>query len=122
MCGQKIMPGERYSREVGKYDGEFFERDLHTECNDVLNDFLYENEENEFSYDEINYWWRETRCDNCKHHYPSCDSTCKAAGKGDSEKCDSYRGGKCIAEEPCDKMTRNYWCDQFEEEDNEEVR
>lgn len=87
---EKIMPGEKYSREVGKYYGDFFERDLHTECYDVLNDFLYENEENEFSYDEINYWWRETRCDNCKHHYPSCDSTCKAAGKGDSEKCDSY--------------------------------
>lgn len=116
MCGQKIMPGERYSSESGKFDGDFFARDLHLDCLQVLHDYLRAEEVNEFTYPDIYYWWRETQCTNCKHRYPPCDLTCKAARKGGPYKCEDYRGGKCTAEEPCDKMTRVCWCDKFEED------
>lgn len=92
MCGQKIMVGERYSRDVGKYDGDFFTRDLHLDCSETLLRFIKEEDVDEFRYDEIAEWWESTRCSKCKHE-----------------------DGKC-AEDVCNKMTRRFWCDKFEEE------
>lgn len=118
MCGQKIMPGERYSREVGKYYGDFFERDLHTECFDVLSSFI-EEVDNEFCWDQISDWWQETRCEKCKHYYKPCvpgscyDDSCEEGFQ--PQKCDYYRDGKCT-DDTCDEKTRVCWCDKFEEE------
>ncbi len=113
MCGQKIMPGEQYSKEVGKYYGDFFSRILHLDCSEVLGDFLSEAEENEFCYSEIYRWWVETRCTECKHYYSQCDPTCKFH-KGDPESCGDRRNGRCTSAEPCDEMNRSYWCDKYE--------
>lgn len=114
MCGQKIMPGERYIYESGKFDGEFFTRSLHTECFNVLSDFC-EEVNNEFSWGEIAWWWRDTRCDKCKHYYPPCDLMCKFH-KDVPESCGDYRNGRCTSDEPCFEMNRVCWCDKFEEE------
>lgn len=114
MCGQKIMLGERYSYESGKYNGDFFTRELHLDCLSALEKY-WEEVDTEFCWDAVSDWWQETRCSDCKHYYPPCDPTCKAARKGGFYKCEDYKNGKCTAEEPCDEMTRVCWCDKFEE-------
>ena len=111
MCRKTIGIGDTYSIETGKYDGEFFQRILHPECFDVLNRYCRDTDDEEFDYYAITNWWREHYCNgNCKHYYQPCkpDSTCAAFCK--------YRNayGKCEADDPCYKMTRVCWCDEYE--------
>ena len=115
MCGQKIEVGENYSYASGKYDGEFFERKLHQKCEDVLNEVLLDTGENEFDYEMIQEWWKEEKCEKCKHRYPECDA--KENGCVYSGDCNYLICGKCTIETDCDKMDRSCWCTLFEVEE-----
>lgn len=42
MCSGKIMSGEKYSYESGKFYGDFFTRKLHLDCFDVLTTYCEE--------------------------------------------------------------------------------
>lgn len=85
MRGGVINPGERYSYEAGKYDGDFFQRKLHLDCLSVLSDFCSE-VDCEFTYDEILDWWRDKHCYRCK----------------------KFDDGECF------EMTHVCWCKNFE--------
>ena len=51
-CRKKIAKGEKYSREKGLYDNEFFERILCIPCNKMLDEFVSE-VDSEFDWPEI---------------------------------------------------------------------
>ncbi len=113
MCGGEIKPGELYSCETGKWDGDFFVRKMHPECVAVLNEYCAE-VDNEFDYDSIAEYWREHYCERCVHLWPECEPEKGCPKK--SEPCSSRNSaGKCTGGDSCDKMTRICWCELFEE-------
>jgi hypothetical protein len=65
MCRGVILPGEKYHRQSGKYDGEFFDRKLHNSCNNIITTYCSENGESEFEYDGIDDWLRDVYCYDC---------------------------------------------------------
>ncbi len=111
MCGKPIHAGEKYSVEVGKYFGDFFQRFLHLECRDVIGEFCRSIDDSEFDYDEIADWWEAHYCNgDCKYYFPKCepDSTCETA-------CSYKTGdGKCTIGDTCHEMTRICWCEKYE--------
>ena len=67
-CGVEINPGERYRRDSGKWEGEFFTRAWCAKCERVLNyyfDFL--SVEQEFDYDDVLYDMADHFCCSCEH-------------------------------------------------------
>lgn len=67
-CGGIIRPGERYSAQAGKYEGEFFSRCWHEDCNNAIGyyiDFL--SVEYELDYDEVSDALAENLCRMCKY-------------------------------------------------------
>lgn len=65
-CNKKINIGERYHRQSGKYDGEFFDRKLHTVCDKIISKYCKEEQEYEdISYDWIYEWLSDKCCYNC---------------------------------------------------------
>lgn len=64
-CFETINPGEQYSRETGKYDGDFFDRVLCIPCHNMLIDYC-NNVDNEFTWDAVQEYVEETFCDYCK--------------------------------------------------------
>lgn len=66
MCGGDIHTGEYYYSERGKFNGEFFSRDMHVCCHNMESEFC-EEVDNEFSWDEILDYVREKHCGNCEH-------------------------------------------------------
>lgn len=66
MCGGKIVPGEAYYRENGKWEGDFFSRALHTHCHLMEMEYCCE-VDNEFSWDDIADYIADTYCCDCEH-------------------------------------------------------
>jgi hypothetical protein len=66
MCCGTIHPGERYYRENGKWEGEFFTRALHEHCHLMEADYCSE-VDNEFSWDEIIDYISDIYCRKCPH-------------------------------------------------------
>lgn len=66
-CGKEIQSGEKYSYETGKYEGEFFVRKLCLICEQMLSDFIYESDDNEFDWWEITDWLRDKYCVDCQN-------------------------------------------------------
>lgn len=74
-CGKEIKIGERYHKESGKYDGEFFSRALCSNCAEIEADYCA-NIDNEFLWDEIIDYARDTFCVNCQHKEKDEDGDC----------------------------------------------
>lgn len=71
-CCEKVLKiGEKYSRQVGKFDGDFFSRALCVTCREMLNDYCND-VDNEFSWDSIIEYAREQVCYKCES-YENCD-------------------------------------------------
>lgn len=66
MCGGKILPGEVYYRENGKWEGEFFSRALHVQCHLIETDYCCE-VECEFSWDSLMDYAQDEFCSGCEH-------------------------------------------------------
>ena len=66
MCGRKIMQGEPYIYQSGKWDGVFFTRKLHRQCDLLLIDYCTE-VDNEFTYDSVMEYAEEQWCYDCEH-------------------------------------------------------
>ena len=65
-CNQKINVGEKYHRQSGKYDGDFFDRKVHMICDNMISTFCKEeNEYEDISYDGVVEWLRYKHCYNC---------------------------------------------------------
>ena len=66
-CGKEIIPGETYSYESGKFDGDFFARKLCEPCFTMLAEFIDYTGEDEFQWDWIQEWLHDEYCkDDCK--------------------------------------------------------
>lgn len=72
-CNNKINIGDYYSNQRGKWEGEFFQRDLCLTCANAISVFCSE-VDNEFDYSEIEEDARERVCYDCDKHY---DDTCE---------------------------------------------
>ena len=66
MCGRSINVGDYYYSERGKFEGEFFSRDMHVHCHNMEEDFCC-NVDNEFSWDEITDYIQDNYCRDCEH-------------------------------------------------------
>lgn len=66
-CEKEIVPGEIYSYESGKYDGDFFVRKLCLTCFNILDSFMKDVNDDEFQWDWIQEWLSDNFCnDKCK--------------------------------------------------------
>lgn len=72
-CNSKINIGDNYSNQRGKWEGEFFQRDLCLTCANAISVFCSEVDD-EFDYSEIEEDARERVCYDCDKNY---DETCE---------------------------------------------
>lgn len=95
-CQSIINIGEKCMYEVGKFDGQFFDRYYHIGCYGVMQDFwsdcAFDNDDG-FSYDEVRDWWYEGHCYYCKH-FEENDGNCDR------------------------NMDKKIWCTRFEKREN----
>ena len=66
LCGQNIKVGEKYHRQSGKYEGEFFDRCHHMTCDKIIASYCSENNENEYDDDHIIDWLGNIYCYDCE--------------------------------------------------------
>lgn len=72
-CNESIAAGQKYSRETGKWDGEFFVRKLCLTCNMILRDFASELYDGEgFNWGNVSDFLDEKYCVEC-HCYQECN-------------------------------------------------
>lgn len=72
-CGKTIVPGEQYSVESGKFEGDFFTRKLCMVCKNFLSAYCSEYDE-EFDWDEVTEYLSDKHYSGCsKREYDSCD-------------------------------------------------
>ena len=64
-CNKTIRPGEKYSYEKGKYDGEFFTRKLCNTCALALSMYLHESLEDEIDWWRVSDWLVDEICSKC---------------------------------------------------------
>ena len=66
-CGKIIQAGELYTNQRGKYDGEFFTRDLCLPCEAILDRYCCE-VDNEFTWDNVEEYAHECVCAKCQRY------------------------------------------------------
>ncbi|MGN1338831.1 MAG: hypothetical protein ACI4WS_00930 [Oscillospiraceae bacterium] len=66
LCGRVINAGDYYYSERGKFEGEFFSRDMHVHCHNIEQEFCNE-VDNEFSWDQITDYIQDNYCTNCEN-------------------------------------------------------
>jgi hypothetical protein len=72
LCRDEIIIGETYSRQSGKYYGEFFDRCMHIHCNNMVKTYVYEQGEDEFDEEGVINFIQETHCLYCEE-VDNCD-------------------------------------------------
>ena len=72
ICGMSISEGEQYSRESGKYDGDFFDRATCKCCYSARDDYFNESGENEYDDWCISDMVRDAVCHKCDR-YEECE-------------------------------------------------
>lgn len=65
LCRRVILAGTKYVRCSGKLDGYFFDTKLHTECQEIIDDYCSYYGENEWDEDGVFYWIQLNLCDSC---------------------------------------------------------
>lgn len=66
-CEQTITKGEIHSCETGKYDGDMFSRRLDIICYNMMDKYLSDSGEEEFTFDGVDDWLRDNYCYDCEH-------------------------------------------------------
>lgn len=79
LCHQEISINEKYHRQSGKYDNDFFDRCLHVRCNNMISTYCMQHNENEYNYWSIMDWLSNLYCYDCEHKEKCINSvlTCK---------------------------------------------
>lgn len=70
-CGKTIQVGETYTNQRGKYEGDFFARDLCLPCEAILDSFC-RNVDNEFAWDEVAEYAQNCVCWSCQKYADDC--------------------------------------------------
>ena len=65
LCRNQINVKEKYIRSAGVSSGDFYNNALHITCDYILDDYLNENDDSEFSWDEVMDWLRDKYCYKC---------------------------------------------------------
>jgi hypothetical protein len=65
LCGKRIVPGEKYVRSSGKYDGEMFDDKLHPLCKDTIRKYCFDMDKHEYTPDSVMEWLQESVCFDC---------------------------------------------------------
>lgn len=74
-CEREIHIGDYYVNCRGKYEGEFFQRNLCLACEKAISAYCSD-VENEFAYDDIYEYSKERVCYDCSKHYEdTCDES-----------------------------------------------
>jgi len=119
-CNEIIPIGETYNKQTGKFEHEFFERNLHLKCANTLAEMLDDNRECEFTWEDVPEWWMERKCPKCKNYLFDCSSVsddCEFYGVKNN--CDNITAeGKCKGVDYCSDMTHYLYCDKFKEKGN----
>lgn len=71
LCGRVINAGDYYYSERGKFEGDFFSRDMHVHCHNMEQEFCNA-VDNEFSWDDIIEYIVDNYCGNCENR-EECD-------------------------------------------------
>lgn len=75
-CGKKIEVGEKYCRQSGKYEGDFFDRKFCITCCGAVSDYCSEID-NEFDYYSVSDHAQEKFCRNCPNRKEDTDEECE---------------------------------------------
>lgn len=65
LCYGKIKAGEKYFRETGKWDGEFFSRAMHIQCHMMVDEYCAEVEP-EYTNDDVQDYFLDEYCSQCE--------------------------------------------------------
>ena len=66
MCGDVINAGDYYYSERGKFEGDFFSRDMHVHCHNMEQEFC-EKVDDEFSWEDIIEYFVDNYCRDCEN-------------------------------------------------------
>lgn len=66
LCGGEIDVGEKYERQSGMVDGEFYEMKSHSSCMEICRRYCRDTGESEFVTECVIDWLRDRICDDCK--------------------------------------------------------
>lgn len=75
-CGKTIAVGEKYCRQNGKWEGDFFSRAYCITCDGVVGDYCCE-VDNEFDYEAVADHAQEKFCQNCPNRNRDTDEECE---------------------------------------------
>jgi len=68
LCRGTIELGDPYTRYSGKYEGEFFDNKFHIECFDLVNNYCFDENEDEWDHDAVSDWITDTACRGCENY------------------------------------------------------
>lgn len=81
ICGAPIEVNEKYVAYRGKTDGEWFRDSYHLVCQNIIDNFLDDTGEDEYSFAEIDEWLHDLKCHECdKHNKETNDCECYNIG------------------------------------------
>lgn len=92
-CGGIISIGDRYCRQSGKWECEFFTRAWCSDCEAIMNQFFSETNESEFDYWEVQDFAADNFCSTCNHG-PHCNDDCVQASIWHCQKIQAQCGHK----------------------------
>lgn len=96
ICGEKIKVGEKYARQTGKFDGEFYSDSYCLDCEAVRNAYfrylMLEKNTDEYCNDwQINDWVYDTWCEECLEN-KTCNISYKLKVKCEKVLSDIQKG------------------------------
>lgn len=88
-CGDTIMPGEKYYRVAGIYEGDFSTRKECDTCNTTVAEYCEQNRENGVEHEDLINHWQWERCRKC-HHWDIVDRECNIGDMTHATKCTNF--------------------------------
>ena len=65
LCREWIQPGEKYCRDICKYDGRFHDAKLHIDCDAVIDKYIEYEGSGEWDDDSVCDWIDDDICGEC---------------------------------------------------------
>ena len=68
LCGERIESGTTYFKQVGKFNGEFFQRDLHPQCKFIIDAYMHDNNDEDLDFTAVLDYAKKEICSQCKQN------------------------------------------------------
>lgn len=72
LCRQLINIGEKYNRQAGVNDGDFYDVCFHLHCENIISSYCAEDGDYEYTNDGVIDWMSDRYCYDCKQK-EDCD-------------------------------------------------